>query len=172
MRTVLREERRHERIRHGFQRPVGKGKNKHADGQHLIGVRRGVRHERDHRRQHVQRKSRDHQLAVADFVADDSADNNTEAKAGESGAADGAQLRGGEAKLGAPVVENTAADAEAHAGGEDGHKAGPKEAFGVGRDALIADVFVAHRCGLAWVDVGEEIALRPRMAREVARKSE
>ena len=44
--------------------------------------------------------------------------------------------------------------------------------IGVGRDALIADVFVAHRCGLAWVDVGEEIALRPRMARAVARKSE
>ena len=65
------------------------------------------------------------ELAVADLVHDDAADDDAEAEAGEPGAADVAELRTGEAELGRPVGKDAAADAEADAGGENGQEAGP-----------------------------------------------
>jgi hypothetical protein len=50
--------------------------------------------------------------------------------------ADGAELCSGEAEFLAPVVEDSAADGEADAGGEDGHESGPEEPAGVWRDAF------------------------------------
>ena len=96
------------------------------------------RGERDERREHVEHEGRDDQLAVADLVHDHAADDDAEAEAGEAGAADGAELRAGEAEFGGPVVEDAAADREADAGGENGHEAGPQQALGVRRDAFVA----------------------------------
>ena len=104
-------------------------------------VRRGLRlargrAERDEGRQHVEQERRNDQLAVADLVDDDAADDDAEAEAGEAGAADGAELRAGEAEVSAPVGQDAAADAEADAGGENGQEAGPEQALGVRRDGV------------------------------------
>ena len=98
------------------------------------------RGKRDERRQHVEQERGDDQLAVADLVDDDAADDDAEAEAGEAGAADGAELRAGEAEFGGPVGEDAAADAEADAGGENGQEAGPQQALGVRRDAFVDEL--------------------------------
>ncbi len=79
----------------------------------------------------MQQEGRDDQLAVADLVDDHAADDDAEAEAGETGAADGAELRAGEAELRGPVGQDAAADGEADARREDGHEAGPQEPLGV-----------------------------------------
>jgi len=67
------------------------------------------------------------ELAVADLVDDHAADDDAEAEAGEAGAADGAELGGGEAVFGRPGAEDAATEGEADAGGKDGHEASPEE---------------------------------------------
>ena len=73
-----------------------------------------------------------HEFAVPDLVDDYAADDDPEAEAREPGAGDLAHLGGGEAELLPPVVEDAAADREAHASSKDRHKSGPEEALGVG----------------------------------------
>ena len=65
-------------------------------------------------------------------------------KPGETGAADGAELRPGEAEFSGPIGEDAAADPEADAGGENGQEAGPQQTLGVGRDALEAHSRIGH----------------------------
>jgi hypothetical protein len=55
-------------------------------------------------------------FAVADLVHDHAADDDAEAKSGETRAADCAELRPGEAEILAPVGEDAATDGEADAG--------------------------------------------------------
>ena len=148
MRTIVRKQRRHEGIGHRLQRTVGKREDEHADRQHLVGIRRIRRPKGDEGRQHVRREGQDHEFAVADLVGDHAADDDTEAETGEARATDGAELRGREAELFAPIVEDTAANGETDARGENGREAGPEQALSVGRNALVADLFVTHRCGI------------------------
>ena len=61
----------------------------------------------------------------------------------EPGAGDLPELRAGETELGAPVGENAAADAEAHAGGENGRETGPEQTTSVGGDAVLSNI---HGC--------------------------
>ena len=84
----------------------------------------------------MKQERRDDQLAVADLVDDDAADDDAEAEAGEAGAADGAELRAGEAEVRCPVGQDAAADAEADARGENGQEAGPQQPLGVRRDGV------------------------------------
>jgi hypothetical protein len=96
----------------------------------------------------MQRKRCDDEFAVADLVANQTADDDAETESGEPSTADQADLRGGEAELACPVIEDAAADAEAHAGGEYGHEARPQQPLGVGCDGLVTDLNVArHRRG-------------------------
>ena len=74
---------------------------------------------------------RDDQLAVADLVDDQAADDDAEAEPGEAGAADGAQLRAGKAEFSGPRRENGAADGEADAGRENGDETRPEQTLGV-----------------------------------------
>ncbi len=76
-------------------------------------------------------EGRDDQLAVADLVDDEAADDDAETEAGEAGAADGAELRAGEAELRGPRRQDAAANREADAGRENGQEACPQEALGV-----------------------------------------
>ena len=92
------------------------------------------RAEGDEGRKHVEHEGRDDQLAVADLVHDHAADDDAEAEAGEPGAADGAELRAGEAESAAQLAKMPPRMREADAGGENGHEAGPQQAFGVRRN--------------------------------------
>jgi hypothetical protein len=129
-----------------LERAIGEGEDEHADGQHLEGVLRRRRHARHGEREDVKREGGNHQLAVANLVAHHATDDDAEAESRETGAANRAQLGPGEAIFAGPIVENTAADAEAHPGGKDCHKARPQQPFGVGNDGLVADLNVTHRC--------------------------
>ncbi len=140
MGAVIREEGGDQRIGHGFQRAVRIGENEHAPKEQIVGIVRRARAEGDERREDVADERQGDQFAVADLIHDDAADDDAEAEAGETRAADGAELRAGEAELLAPVIENAAANGEADAGGEDGHEAGPEQAFGVGRDAGVGGI--------------------------------
>ena len=108
----------------------------------------------------------DDQLAVADLVDDDAADDDAETEAGEAGAADGAELRAGEAELGGPVGEDAAADAEADAGGENGQEAGPEQALGVWCDGFVAYSRIAHSYPLVVVVDGLSLAGERRCSRD------
>ena len=73
-----------ERIGHRFERAVRDGEDEHAPvqevvGRHLVLIGRGA--ERDERRQGVERERGDDQLAVADLVDDEAADDDAEAEA-------------------------------------------------------------------------------------------
>ena len=147
MRAVVGEERGDERVGHRFERAVGQGEHERPDIQEHVrgslrlslGCGKG-----DEGRQHVEQKRRHDQLAVADLVHDHAADDDAEAEAGETGSADGAELRTSEAEIGGPVGKNAAADGEADAGGENGQEAGPEQSLGVGRDAFVAHKCIAH----------------------------
>ena len=119
--------------------PLASAEQERAEVEEHVGRRlrlsRG-RAERDERRQHVEQERGDDQLAVADLVDHDAADDDAEAEAGEAGAADVAELRAGEAEFRGPIGEDAAADAEADARGENGHEACPQQALGVWRDCL------------------------------------
>ena len=152
VRAVVREERGDERVGHGFERAVGQGEDERAQVEkHVGGVLRLSlgRRKRDEGRQHVEQERRDDQLAVADLVDDDAADDDAEAEAGETGAADGAELRAGEAEVSGPVGQDAAADAEADAGGENGQEAGPQQALGVRCGDFGAYSRIAHGCPLS-----------------------
>ena len=92
----------------------------------------------------MEEEGRRDQLAVADLVHDDAADDDAETETGEPGAADGAQLRPGEAEVSGPVGKDAAADAEADAGRENGQETGPEQALGVRRDGVVANSGSAH----------------------------
>ena len=86
----------------------------------------------------------DDQLAVADPVDDDAADDDAETEAGETGAADGAELRAGEPEVSGPVGQDAAANAEPDAGGQNGQEAGPEQAGGIRRDWFVAHSSIGH----------------------------
>ncbi len=144
VRAVLGEERRDQRVGHGLERAVRVGEDEHAPVQARVGAR-SAGGEGHHGREHVQRERGDDQLAVADLVAHDAADDDTEAEARETRTGKGAELPGREAILRAPVVENPAADGDTDAGGEDRHEAGPQQTFRVRNNRFVADLGVAHR---------------------------
>ena len=113
MRAVVGEERGDQRVGHRFERAVGQGEHERPDIQEHVsgGLRLSLgRGKRDERRQHVEQERRHDQLAVADLVHDHAADDDAEAEAGETGSADGAELRTSEAEVGGPVGKNAAAD--------------------------------------------------------------
>ena len=139
VRAVVGEKRRNERIGDGFERAVGQRENECADIEKQVrgGLRLSLgRAKGDEGRQHVKQKRGYDQLAIADLVDDDAADDDAEAEAGKAGAADGAELRAGEAEVGCPVGKDAASDAEADAGGENGQKTGPQQALGVRCDGV------------------------------------
>ena len=86
----------------------------------------------------------DDQLAVADPIDDDAADDDAETEAGEPRAADRAELRAGEPEVSRPVGEDAAANAEPDAGGENGQEPGPEQAGGVRRDWFVAHRSIGH----------------------------
>src|SRR2546422_11529521 len=99
VRAVLWKERRDERIGHRFESSVRECENEHAAEQEVVSellrgwaaITRYCGKGYD-RRQNVQNERGNHQLAVADLIADHASDDDAEAEAGEAGAADGAEL--------------------------------------------------------------------------------
>ncbi len=129
MRAFFREESCNQRIRHRLKHTVRCSKNKHPPEKEF--VNRGpthfrIGHKSHESRQHVQSKRRNHQLAVAQFIDQKTANDDTKAKASETCASNRAQLRAGEAVLATPSSENTATNGEAHAGGQNSHKTSPQ----------------------------------------------
>src|SRR4029450_6954316 len=88
---------------------------------------------------------RDHQLSIADPVADNAADYDPETKSGEPGAVNVAQLLAGEAELRTPGGENTSADGKPDACGENRQKSSPEQAPGIWGYRYLVDRDTAHR---------------------------
>ena len=82
------------------------------------------------------------ELAVAEFINHDAADDDAKAESGEASASNVTELSTGEAELGRPVGEDASANTEADAGGEDGEEAGPEEPLSVWR---CVECVVCHR---------------------------
>ena len=134
VRAVVREERRDERVGHRFERAVRQREDERSQvEEHVRRVLRLSlgRGKGDEGREHVEQERGDDQLAVADLVDDEAADDDAETEAGEPRAADGAELRAGETELCGPVGQDAAANGEADAGGENGQEACPEQALGV-----------------------------------------
>ncbi len=128
MRAVVGEQRGDQRVGHRFERAIGQRENECADVQKHVRGGLGLapgRGKRDEGREHMEQERRHDQLAVADLVDDHAADDDAEAEARETGAADGAELRTSEAEFSGPVGKDAAPDPEADAGGQNGQKAGP-----------------------------------------------
>ena len=94
----------------------------------------------------MKQKGGDDEFSVADAVDDHAADDDAETEAGETGAADGAELRAREPEVSGPAGQDAAANAEPDAGGQNGQKAGPQETLGVRRDCLVGDRWIRHGC--------------------------
>ncbi len=126
VRAVLREDRGDERVSHGFEGTVREGEDEHAPIEEVIRVLRGGGAEGDEGRDDVAKQGDRDELTVADFVHQDAADDDAEAEARETSAADGAELSVGEAEGSLPVAEDAATDGEADAGRKDSHEARPE----------------------------------------------
>ena len=134
MGAVLGEESGDERVGHGFERSVGESKNESSQVKEKIGgilVLTFGGSEGDKSREHVEEERGDHELAVSHLVHDDTADNNSEAEAGEAGAADIPELSAGEAEVSTPVGEDAPADTEADACRQDSQKSRPEQAHAI-----------------------------------------
>src|ERR1041385_3673194 len=132
-----------ERVGHGFERAVGDGKEERARPQinegrlcaHPVHGSKG-----DERGKHMQREGHDDQFAVADLVGDDPADDDAEAEPGEAGAVNQPGFQSGEIKVLHPIAEDAAADGCTDTGGQDGHKPGDEEPFGVRCDPVCVSI--------------------------------
>ena len=143
MGAVLREEGGDEGVGDGFEGAVGQGEDESAPIEEIVGgfLRLAfARAKGDKGGKDVERERGDDQFAITDLIRDDARDDDAEAKAGKAGAADGAELRAGEAEVSGPIREDAAANGEADAGGENGHETREEQAFGIGGDAGL----VAH----------------------------
>ena len=100
----------------------------------MVSIVRRRRAKGDKRRNHVADKRRHHQFTVTDLIHDDTTDDDAETETGEPRAADGTELSGGEAELGSPVIEDSAANGETDASGKDRPKSSPQQATGIGGD--------------------------------------
>jgi len=139
MGAVLGEEGGDERVGHGLEGAVGDGEEERAGPQPYeggLGVHAVLRTKGHEGGDNVEEEGGGDELAVADLVHDDAADDDAEAEPGEPGAVDEADFQPGEVKGLHPVAEDGAADAEADAGRQDGHEACPQQAFCVRGDAL------------------------------------
>ena len=110
MGSVAREESGDQGIGNGFECAIRHRKNERAPIEELVGggspghpARGGKGHKG---REEMEHKGGDDELPVAEFVADDAADDDAKTKAGEPGAGDVAEFLAGEAKFGCPVGED------------------------------------------------------------------
>ena len=147
MRSIVREKCGDQRISNGFERAIGDCEDERAPikepvSNDLCLARRGC--ECDQRREHMQSESSNDQLAITNFVANDPANNDAEAKASEPGTVDGAKLLAGEPEICTPVSQNTATNTKADASRQNGHEPCNQESFGIRRDCFITGLNVAH----------------------------
>jgi hypothetical protein len=135
----------HQRIQHSFEDAVADGEKECAPEKTFVsgcfssGIARAVSargSESDNGRKSVAKESDHDEFAIAEFIREQTADQNDQAEAGQSAAGNSSKFRAGEAELAAPVAENATANGEADTGGENGHEAGPKQATGVGSDSF------------------------------------
>src|SRR3954469_19759854 len=111
MSSVVGEERRDQRIGDRLQRPVRYRKNKGSQPEvNESRLRCHPRHgaKGDQCRYYVERKRRGDQFAIADFIHDDSANDNTETESREPGPVDQARFEVREVKIMHPIAENAA----------------------------------------------------------------
>ena len=148
MRSVVGEERGHERIGHRLKGAIRQRENERPRPE--VNERRfcchALRCAKGHQgRQKVQRKGDNNQLAVTDLVRNQAADDDSETEPGKARAVDQTGFQACEPKLGRPDVQNVSADRETDARSQNGHEAGEKKAFGIRCDGDIAHFCVAHR---------------------------
>ena len=99
----------------------------------------------------MQSKSGDHQFSIADFVSNQTTDDNAETEPREPGAVNQTDLQAGESELCGPGVEQVAADCETDSRRQDRHEPGGQQAFGIRCNSYIADFGIAHDGGrLKW----------------------
>ena len=116
MGLVFGKQSRHKRVYYRFASSVADGEHEHAPKQAFIsGILRAdrvARHhrivnrsgrQRDHCGQEVHDKSKDHQLAVADFVGDQSTEENDDSKSSQTASSNVSKITLCEAELGAPI---------------------------------------------------------------------
>ena len=139
MRAVVRIERGHERVRDCLQRPIRVSKDKHAPIKTLVGGSAfgGEGHDG---RKHMQRERDNDEFAIADLVADHAANDDAEAEARKSRAANRAELRAGETEFGSPVVEDAAANRKTDPGGQNGHEPSDQQTPCIGRNGCVVNV--------------------------------
>ena len=85
------------------------------------------------------------QFSVANLIHNNAADDDTKTKTGEARAANEADLAVGKSKESFPFSGETVAQCETDAGGQDGHKAGPKKALRIGSDRRVIYILITHR---------------------------
>src|SRR5262245_63208596 len=128
--AVVREKCRYQRIGHRLEGSISHCKDERPPEEklpnRLLGHAR-ARCEGHKCREHMKCERGNHQLAVADLIRDDSADDDAEAKTSETSSTDVAQLGRCEAKLRTPVVKDATANGKTHSCSQDGHKPGPKQ---------------------------------------------
>jgi hypothetical protein len=88
----------------------------------------------------MESKRRNDQFAITDFVAKQPANDDAKAEAGEARPVNVAKLRGRKAKIGPPIGQDAASDAEPNPGSQNGEKSSPKEPFCVWGNAVAVSV--------------------------------
>ena len=134
MRPVVREQRRHQRIRHRFKGPVRQRENKRPREQQQkrrLLPHRPSRHHRHQRRYHMQQKRRNDQLPIPDLVHNDPANNNAETESGKTCPADQTGLKIGKSEFLPPGRANPVTDGKSKPSCQNGHKPCPQQSFGV-----------------------------------------
>ena len=143
MRAVVREQRRHQRIGHGFERAIRHGEDERPQVENHVSAFLGHPFggaEGDNRRKHMERKCSDDQFSIADLVAKQPANNDPETESGETGAVDVTELSGGKPEISTPIGKDATTDAKADARSQNGRKPGPQQSSRVGCYAVLSDV--------------------------------
>ena len=129
------EQRCDQRVSHCFQSTVGESEDEHAPiEQREAGFMRLLwsGHHGDDGGEDMHGESQEHQLAVAEFVANQTTTDDAETKTGETCASDVAKFFRAEAELQSPLGHDAAAHTEADTGRENGEETSPHEATGIG----------------------------------------
>jgi hypothetical protein len=143
MGLLAREEGRDHRIDDDFAGAVADGEQEHGDVQvpvARLSAERGVDlagRQLEQRGEDVHQEREGHELAVADAIGDERAENDDDAEASQAAADDFAQLGHSEAEFVGPVDQDAAAHREADARGEDRKEACPEQALGIGSGAVV-----------------------------------
>ena len=137
MSLFLGEKRCHQGIHHSFRNAVTHGEQEHPPEQALERSpftargkgRSGSKRKRG--RGEVHDKSGDHQLAIAEFVGNQRAEQDDDAETGKSTTGNGPEFRLCKAVLFGPLTEDAGPDRKSDTGCQNRHESRPEQALGI-----------------------------------------